>query len=38
MVINIIDFDYNRLNDKQAKADAKARKVELIDNVLENKI
>ena len=38
MIVNIIDSDYNKLNDKQAKADAKARKIELIDNVLENKI
>ena len=38
MVINIIDSDYNKINDKQASVDAKTRKIELINNVLENKI
>ena len=38
MVINIIDSEYNKMNDKQASDDAKSRKIELINNVLENKI
>ena len=38
MVVNILDNQYKVVRDKEAKAKAKKRKEELIDNVLENEI
>jgi nitroimidazol reductase NimA-like FMN-containing flavoprotein (pyridoxamine 5'-phosphate oxidase superfamily) len=38
MKINIINNAYNSINDKDAKAKAKKRKEELINNVLENEL
>ena len=38
MVINIKENTYNSVNDKEAKAKAKKRKDELIDNVLDNEL
>ncbi len=38
MVVNILENHYKVVRDKEAKAKAKKRKEELIDNVLENEI
>ena len=38
MKINIIESTYNSVNDKEAKAKAKKRKEELINNVLDNEL
>ena len=38
MKINIIENTYNSVNDKEAKAKAKKRKEELINNVLDNEL